>query len=767
MVIFGRTERLLLVVGLILLMSVPSLKAATPTGVVKGKIVDAATKAPLLGVTVIIQGTKIGTSTDEVGVFRISGIPVGHYSITMRSVGYEPITRTDVIIKPGRTVFVDGELKQTLIEVASITVTAGYFAKPEDQPTSMTSFSSEEIRRSPGTAGDVSRIVSGLPSVAKVNDQVNSLAVRGGSPFENAFYLDNIEIPNINHFPLQGTTGGPIGLLNVDFIKSVDFSAGGFSAAYGNRLSSVMEISFREGNREELEGQVGIHMAGAEGIIEGPLAKGRGSWMFSARRSFLELLVDAIGTGVVPIYSDYQGKVVYDLSPRSQLSLLGVYGTDLIKWDREQSRREGNTLYGASEGWEAAYGINWRYRWDGGYSNTSLGYLATKYGAEYHWTRTGREFVWQNSTEASLQFRNVNHYRLSENRSLEFGFETKHYLNDWDYRRAWNINNLDVYTPADSIDVEETNTTAGVFFSMNVRPAQRLSTTIGLRFDWTGVSDNYYLSPRFSFSYEFTDRTALTGATGVYYQFLNPSVVAQDESFRDLRDPMAVHLVLGLQHLLAADTRLTVETYFKQYYHFPADTSRPQFSIADEYGYGFYTETFGDLQDVGKAFATGLEVTLQKKLVSGLYGLVSGAYFRSRYEGFDGLWRDRIVDNRVLFSVEGGYKPNHKWEYSLRWVFAGGRPYTPLDTLASRIRNYSTRDADRVNEERFSDYHSLNLRVDRRFDFSGSNMVVYISVWNAYDRKNEANIYWNKNDRKEDVTYQWSRLPVLGVGYEF
>ena len=173
------------------------------------------------------------------------------------------------------------------------------------------------------------------------------------------------------------------------------------------------------------------------------------------------------------------------------------------------------------------------------------------------------------------------------------------------------------------------------------------------------------------------------------------------------------------------------------------------------------------MQDVGNAYSTGLEVTLQKKLVSGLYGLVSGSYSRSRYCGLDGSWRDRIVDNRVLFSVEGGYKPSNEWEYSLRWVFAGGRPYTPLDTLASRMRNRSVRDADRVNGERFDDYHSLNLRFDRRFNFSGSNMIVYLSIWNAYNRKNVADYYWNQIDRKEDVIYQWSTLPVLGMEYEF
>ncbi len=765
----GLRRKLSVLISLMLLWSVPTTFAAdkSPSGVVKGKVIDGATKTPLVGVSVVLLNSEKGVSTDADGVYRISGIPVGHYSMSVRSIGYEPLVRTDIIIKPGRTIFVDAELNQTLVEVSSITVTSGYFSQPEDQPTSAISFSSEEVRRSPGTAGDVSRILSGLPSIAKVNDQLNSLAVRGGSPFENAFYLDNIEIPNINHYPLQGTTGGPIGLLNVDFIESVDFSAGGFPAAYGDRLSSVMELRFREGNREEFDGQIGVHFAGVDAIAEGPLLSGRGSWMFSARRSFLDLLVDAIGTGVAPKYSDYQGKIVYDVSQRSQLSLLGVVGVDLIEFDSAQSNEDGNPVFGVSDGWESAYGINWRYRWGNGYSNTSLGYLATRYGGAFSETSTGDELVWQSTTEANLQLRNVNHYRLSESSSLEFGFETKRYLNDWDYRVAEYTNFLGGTSPPDTVVVSEESSTAGVFLSLSTRPAQRLSTTLGLRFDWSEGSHNYYLSPRFSFAYEFNERTSLTGASGIYYQFLSPALLAQDDVFRELRDPMATHYVLGVRHLLAPDTRLTVETYYKQYYHFPLDPSQPQLSIADEFGFGHFVGTFKRMEDRGSAYSAGLEVTVQKKLVEGIYGLVSGAYFRTRYRGLDEIWRDRLVDNQVLFSVEGGYKPSNKWEYSLRWVFAGGRPYTPLDTVKSRDWNRSIRDADRVNEERFSAYHSLNLRAERRFNFSGSNLIVYLSVWNAYNRENVADYYWNSSTHEPDVVYQWSTLPVLGMEYEF
>ena len=176
----------------------------------------------------------------------------GTYIISFSYIGYESATKTDVIVKPERTILLNVELKSSSIQIGNVFVKSGYFTELENKPVGTVNFSSEEIRRAPGSAGDVSRILFGLPSLAKINDQYNSLIVRGGSPVENSFYLDNIEIPNINHFPVQGSSDGPIGLLNVDFIDDVNFYSGGFSPIYGDRLSSIMELKYRDGNKEKL-----------------------------------------------------------------------------------------------------------------------------------------------------------------------------------------------------------------------------------------------------------------------------------------------------------------------------------------------------------------------------------------------------------------------------------------------------------------------------------------------------------------------------------
>ena len=300
------------------------------------------------------------------------------------------------------------------------------------------------------------------------------------------------------------------------------------------------------------------------------------------------------------------------------------------------------------------------------------------------------------------------------------------------------------------------------------KPVSRLTTTLGIRADYLSYNKNSYLSPRFSFSYQFTPRTSLNGATGVFYQNLPLVLLSQRESNRDLKDPMATHYILGIDHLLTENTKLSLEAYEKDYQDFPIDPTQPSLFQLDElfYRYGFFFN-HAPLLDNGKAYSRGVELTLQKKLAENFYGLASASYFRTRYKGGDDIWRDRLFDNRLMFSVEGGYKPNSKWEFSMRWIYAGGAPYTPFDLEASRQLNRAVLDENKINEARYPDYHSLNVRFDRRFNFSSTNLVFYLSVWNAYDRKNIASYYWNEEENKPDVIYQWSLLPIFGLEFEF
>ncbi len=342
-------------------------------GVIKGKVLDKDTQLPLIGVNVLLRNTSLGAASDENGGFIITNVPVGSYIVQFRYIGYESFSVTDVIVRSNRNTFISAELTASVIEGEQVVVSGGYFPELKEQPTSAARFSSEEIRRAATIGGDINRIINGLPSLSNEN-QNNYIVARGGSVVENSFYIDNILVPNINHFPIPGTTGGGISLLNIDFIKDINICTGGFSACYGDVLSSVMNISYREGNRDQIDLQADLNFTGVSGAIEGPLGNGKGAYLFSAKHSFTDILFAIIDIDQEPvIYDEFQGKIVYDLTAKHQISLLHLFGKDRWKILRDEAISRSDNGYGSFDMIENVIGFNWRYLWGNkGFSRTSL-----------------------------------------------------------------------------------------------------------------------------------------------------------------------------------------------------------------------------------------------------------------------------------------------------------------------------------------------------------------------------------------------------------
>lgn len=759
---------------MIVLFSSLSMGQEQPLGTIKGVVIDKDSREPLLGANVALKGTQKGAATSSSGTFLIERVPVGNYTLLFSYIGYEVLAKADVIVRPQRITFVDAELVLSSIEVDGIVVTPEFFPDAKIQPTSSIGFSGEEIRRAPGSAGDVSRIVYGLPSVSKVSDTKNSLIVRGGGPTENGFYIDNIEIPNINHFPEQGSSGGPIGLVNVDFIKDVNFHTGGFSALYGDRLSSIMDLSFRKGNTEELDGQVSMDFTGFGAQAEGPMAGG--SWLVSARRSFLDIIVGAIGEdqSSVPQYSDYQGKLYFDISQKHKLSVINLLSLDNIGLSGSDAIKNQSNFYHDYRFWSNTIGANWIYLWSAnGYSETSLSNTTNSYDSRGYETRSlietgeGQLVFRMKPLESETRLRNINHYRVSSGHALDFGVEVKYI--DVDNDNFYGVYNDDLGHPTAEYRVDDHIRAAKLFgfVSYEYRPLQKLTITPGVRVGYFTYNKNSTVSPRVSMNYQATPTFSVNASAGVFHQYLPLPLLTQNAASKQLKDPVAYHYVLGFHKLLSEDTRLTLEAYAKEYDRFPLDPIQPQLFIIDQVVQSSMFYNNHALVDGGKAYTRGVEVTVQKKLATKLYGLLSASVFRSRYRDYNGVWRDRAFDNRFTFQVEGGYKPNNKWEFSARWLFAGGRPYTPFDEVASSEARRGVLDVNHINGERLSDYHSLNLRVDRRFHYSGSNLIFYLSVWNAYGRKNLDNYVWNEVSNQKEENTQWGTLPVFGLEYEF
>lgn len=736
-------------------------------GGITGQLTDKYTKQPLVGADVIIMGTSMVTVSDIDGKFSFDTVQVGGYSLKFSFPGMVPQVVTDIIVKSKRVTVVIAEIQLISETSESVTVTAGYFETGQEDTGNPVTFSNEEIRRAPGSGGDVSRIIASLPSVARVNDQVNNLAVRGGSTNENLFLIDNIPVPNINHFPLQGSAGGAISLINVDFIRDVDFFAGGFSAIYGDRLSSVMNLTLREGSRDGLSGQLSMDFGGAGLSAEGPLFGPHGSWMVSARRSYLDLLVEVLDAGAAVQYSDLLCKAVYDFSPNSKLTVLGIAGIDKSNVSREDAVDLGETIFGDSSNKEYTVGINWFHMWgDNAYSNTSLSHSFTRFDYDFFKTATSNRYLRNDSEDHTWHLRNVNNIFFSRVFSLKTGFELNHGISRYEYHTASSIDSLGNPVAEVRKNLRTNASKIAVFAEYSIKFLSRLTLNLGVRAGYFTYNKKVNVSPRGSLNFQVSRRTSIRASAGVFRQNLPPLLLYRNESNKTLDDPSAVQYVVSLKHLLSSSTRLSLEGYYKEYRHFAFDPARGTLCLLDDL-FGF--DMFGDgaLADSGKARSYGIELVLQKKLKEKIYGMVSGSFFRSQYRGSDGKWRGRIFDNKYIFSLQGGYKPNRKWEFSIRWIIAGGMPYTPFDEERSRAVNSGIYDETRVNALRLPSYHSLNLRFDRRFHFSGSNLMLYVSVWNAYNRKNTANYYWNEIENKPDFSYQFSLLPILGIEFEF
>ena len=764
----GSAGKILYVILLLLGTTVLFAQNDEPKGSLEGKVLDIETKTPLIGVNIYIKNTQTGTTTDIKGNYKMTGIPVGLINVVFSYIGYESVTKADVNVKPDRTVFLNVDMKVSAVELQDVVVTNGYFSELENKPVSTVNFSAEEIRRSPGTAGDVSRILFTLPSITKMNDQRNSLIVRGGSAVENSFYLDNIEIPNINHFPVEGSSDGPIGILNADFVNDVNFYSGGFSPIYGDRLSSIMEISYREADKTRFSPQLNLNLAGAGGAVEGSIGS-KLNYLFSFNRSYLDLLVNQIEEGSpLPKYGDVQGKVVYDIDDNNRLTMLDILSIDKIHLDEVKAVDNDANMYGKTDGITNTAGANWQHIWsDKGFSNTSIAYTYTKYDRDYSKTATLRQFYTNNSKENTIRFRNVNFLKLNKNNSIEFGGDLSVMFTNFNTFYGEYEDQYGNTTPPLYVNKKISGYKLGAFVVHHLDFLEKFKLDYGARVDYFTYNQNLNISPRATLTYQFGSKTSFSVSSGLFYQNIPNNILVQSEDFKSLKTPLAVHYIAGVSHEIWDATRLSVEVYYKDYYNFPINPEQPTMFLFDQVQvFGIFWSN-STLKDNGRANAKGIEVILQKKLAKDFYGLVSGSFSNSSYRDYFGNNHNRIYDNRFNFNIEGGYIPSNGWEFKVRWVYSGGTPYTPFDYEASKEAGVGIWDLSKTNSERLPDYHSMNIRIDKRFYFSTSSLLVYLSVWNVYNRKNVAFYYWNEVTNEIDSQTQWSTLPVIGVEYEF
>lgn len=808
--------RLSILNGLIISGIITSAGAGLPQlGGIQGVVVDSHTEQVLPGVNVFILDSEIGTATDENGCFRLENLVPGSYHVRFEMMGYKPQTKLNLPVSPARNLEVTIHLEQTVLEMRDIVVTPDFFKKAKDAVISDRSVDFTEIISDPGSSMDVQRMMQTLPSVVSGADQYNEVIVRGGAPGENLFVIDHIEIPNPNHFGDQGSGGGPIGMINPLFVSEVDFYAGSFPARYGDKASSVMDVQLREGNREKAELAIDMGMHGIGAMAEGPIQAGKGSYLLSYHKSYLDLIIANTDLTAIPHYYNLQGKVVYDLNKKHKLIWNGVYGNDRIDIEGNGYANLSNIYLVNVRGHEYAAGLSWKGLW-----SKSLYSLLTLYKVENFWwyrvATADRGLIYtKNDREANIALKGDLVWRLANGSEITTGFSIKNLnynYNDWraadtlfgyyyyvdgglspQMLTTWpypgTVDSSVAVTELEYYDVWEIDKKIksqkfGVHFQYKWHPFTKLTLIGGLRYDYFAYTGFQRLSPRLGISYNFTPVTKLNFGLGRHYQSPTNYYLAVNEINSRLKNKYTDQVVLGFEHLLTRDIRATIELYSRRYHDIPIPISVTTADSVDDSDHEYV--------NAGKGHVEGVELFFQKKLYDRFHWILSYSHYVSKREDprFPGQEYVSSFDFRNVLTFVFGYKEDlrkrawyrrikeknwYKWtawllpfadeiEVSLRWRYLGGRPYTVQNYDPYTQRWYISAN-QAFNTERLPEYHRLDLMLNRRFIFKKANLVVYLDIQNVYNRDNIWSYSYTDDGQRETV-YQYKIFPVGGFTLE-
>jgi hypothetical protein len=737
----------------------------TKSGTIIGKVMHAVTNEPLVGANVLVVGTTYGAATDIDGRFIIGAVPLGTYAVRASLIGFQSVVKTDVMVNPVRAVDLSFSLAETILQIGEVSVTAEYFAKSPEFLLSTQTQSAQEIRRLPGGFEDVVRAISILPGVAQVQPGRNDLIVRGGAPSENLFVVENIEVPNINHYGTQGASGGPLSYINLDFVEGTSFSSGGFGVRYGDKLSSVLNINLRNGRDDRIGGKLLISGTQFGLNLEGPLAS-RGSFLLSARRSYLDFIFKAAGFAFVPEYWDFLAKGSYSLGKTDELSLVSIGAIDNIRlFNETPEKRYDNSRILLSNQNQFLGGLSWRHLFGSGYSTLTFGQSYIEYDTRQNDTVlqpifTNRSIEHESSLRADLVF------QLSKSTEFAVGLQAKavRFFSRMYVAPFWTNYGLRI-----SVNRElDTLAWKSAGYAQLTQQFGPLRVVAGGRFDYFNLIEKHFVAaPRLSASMRVSEKTTINASVGRYCQAPSYVWLVSNPSNRRLSHIAVNQFVLGVEHLPWSDTRLSVEGYLKKYSDYPASVNQPFLVLANSgAGYGGSQEAFASfgvdpLTSAGRGEAHGVELFAQKRFSEiPCYGTVSVSYNESRFAGLDGIERPSSFDQRWILNLGGGYVFDERWEISAKFRLATGRPYTPYNSNG-------TQSASRYNSERAETNHSLDLRIDRRWMFDNWMLAVFVDVQNVYNRKQRDVPRYNERIGATEQPDAIGILPTIGVSAEF
>lgn len=773
---------------------------AQPVHQVKGTVIDKSSRQPLEFINVMIVGLNKGGVTNAEGKFSIGQVPPGIYRLQASAIGYKTVTTPEYILST-RDLHIQIEMEENQTELEGVTVTASPFRRDIESPVSLRIIGLQEIEKSPGANRDISRIVQSYPGVAfSPIGYRNDLIVRGGSPSENRFYLDGVEIPNINHFSTQGASGGPVGILNADLIREVNFYTGAFPTDKGNALSSVLDFKLRDGDMERNSLKATLGASEVSLASNGHLGK-KTSYLVSVRQSYLQFLFDMLGLPFLPTFTDAQFKLKTRFDARNELTVLGLGGIDKMKLNTKADDEDNEYILSyLPKIQQETFTLGAVYRHYAGAHVQSV--------VASHSYLNNRNTKYQQNDESDPEHLMIRLRSTEQNTQLRL--ENSSSFRNWkvtvgtslDYSQYSNTTFQKIYT--DRAQTFDYHTYLGImrwglFGTVNYTSIdERFTASLGLRADANNYSAamkdlSDQLSPRLSLSYQLTEHWSLSGNAGLYYQLPpytalgfknNNGLYANKYALRYMQVSQGS---VGLNWRKGDTFEVSVEGFYKDYDKIPLSVADgiPLTCKGNDYG------VIGNelLTSTAQGRSYGAELLLKWLIAKKLNLASSFTLFKSEYrtdkesEYIASAW-----DNRFIFNLRGTYNLPRHWSVGMKVSCIGGAPYTPYDAdKSSLVTAWNAQgkpyyDYTRYNEERLPAFTQVDIRIDKTFYLKRCMLGFYIDLQNiAGSKLKQADVlmstgviknpdapiaeqrYVMKSLKQESGTL----LPTLGITFEY
>jgi outer membrane receptor for ferrienterochelin and colicin len=749
----------------ILICCIPFFSTAQKQATISGYIADKQTALPLAGASIRLIPGNNTTISDKDGLFKLRILP-GTYTVSVSFAGYQIQYFYNMVLSTGNETVLPVELEWSRLNLDTVTVLSTRKtakAASLQTPLSVQRLTTEEIRSNPGGNFDISRVIQTLPGVSGTSGSVgafrNDIIIRGGAPNENVFYLDGIEIPNINHFATQGSGGGPTGILNVSFMQEVKLNTSAFDSRFDNPLSSVFEIKQRVGNSTQTQGNIRLSATELSLTLDGPLhKKSNTTYMVSARRSYLQLLFQLLDLPIRPNYWDFQYKVSTKLKPGTTINFIGIGAIDQFSFAAPKSSSPENiyVLNSNPSIQQRTYtiGATLRHNIKNGMLQAALSRNVLDNRNEKFQNNLGPDKGLQTLNIESIEQENKLRLDINQNlngTSLSYGVVLQY--------NGYSISNFQVIAPeqrdvsGDIISPAVTNEFTsnlsllryGVFVQAGRRfMGDKIGLNAGLRTDgnsFTTTGGNLWqtLSPRLALNWVLTNEISFNASAGIFYKIPTYTVLGFQNNNgewvnKGSRYARSIHYVAGFEYLPKSVTRFTVEAFVKRYDRVPVSL-RNGISLAN-LGGDFSILGNEAVATIGKGRSFGIEFFAQQKLTRHFFGVLSYTFFRSEYTGLDEKWVASAWENRHLVSGTLGLKLKKNWELGVRFRYQGGAPYTPFDTAASRSQYLTlgsgVLDYTRLNSLRLGNFNAADIRIDKKIFFKKVALDVFVDIQNFY-----------------------------------